>query len=264
MEAIVVLILGSLAIFVAVNVIKFALISTVQFIRVSFTLCLIVIFTQVVTLGVFEPFYSQFLPNRILTGSDVISNFIFLGVFTSIVALIFGRSLPFRLYGILAVIINISVIFFVMLIVFGTDGYEVLNVSLTNASEIDSFTVFSIYLNSLNISTFFLYGYDKFRAWIFPKSTIEYGVISPPPVDHWSQKLARWFETFAPWIKPPRVPEWILHWHSIFGGSIGAFFGQRFFRHKTKSKKFRPVFLKTVVVQILLLILIAVANSGAY
>ncbi|NJO98939.1 MAG: DUF1294 domain-containing protein [Pleurocapsa sp. CRU_1_2] len=75
-------------------------------------------------------------------------------------------------------------------------------------------------------------------------------------------KTARWFEKSAPWIKPPRVPEWILHWHSIFGGSIGGFFGQRFFRHKTKSEKFRPVFLRTIVIQVILLIVISVMNTS--
>ena len=149
-----------------------------------------------------------------------------------------------------------------MLIVYGTNGYDIFDIDLTNSSKIDSFTVFSIYLNSLNISTFFLYGYDKFRAWIFPKSTGINGIVSPPPLNHWSQKLARWFQNFAPWIKPPRVPEWILHWHTIFGGTIGAFFAQRYFRHKTSSQKFQPVFRKALIIQIILLIVIGVASAN--
>jgi hypothetical protein len=82
-----------------------------------------------------------------------------------------------------------------------------------------------------------------------------------PALNNWSQRLARWFENFAPWIKPPRVPEWILHWHSICGGSLGAAIAQYFFNHKTSKQTFRVVYLKTVGIQITILVTLFFVNQ---
>jgi len=77
------------------------------------------------------------------------------------------------------------------------------------------------FLLAINIVTFLLYGYDKFSA-----------------KNGWT-----------------RVPEWNLHALSILGGTLAGFGAQQFFRHKTHDASFRPVYITTVIIQIILLVL---------
>ena len=72
------------------------------------------------------------------------------------------------------------------------------------------------YLIAINISTFLLYGYDKF---------ISSG-------------------------KALRVPEWNLHALAILGGSPAGLASQKFFRHKTVKGSFQLVYWLIVVVQV--------------
>lgn len=46
-----------------------------------------------------------------------------------------------------------------------------------------------------------------------------------------------------------RIPETWLHLLALAGGTIGAFAGQQFFRHKTKKWKFRLIFITLAIVQ---------------
>lgn len=46
-----------------------------------------------------------------------------------------------------------------------------------------------------------------------------------------------------------RIPEAWLHLLALAGGTIGAFIGQQFFRHKTKKWKFRLIFIIIAVLQ---------------
>lgn len=69
---------------------------------------------------------------------------------------------------------------------------------------------------SINISTFIAYGADKNAA----------------------QKKA--------W----RIPEKDLHTLEFLGGWIGAFFGQRFFKHKTSKKSFQAMYKLMIVMEI--------------
>jgi len=73
------------------------------------------------------------------------------------------------------------------------------------------------YLLGANVITFVFYGYDKRQS---RKNSL-------------------------------RIPEIILHVLALLGGSLGAFLGQLFFRHKTKKLRFRIVFLAIVLLQIL-------------
>src|SRR5207249_3926096 len=50
-----------------------------------------------------------------------------------------------------------------------------------------------------------------------------------------------------------RVPELVLHGLAFAGGSLGAYAGMRFFRHKTIKGTFRIVFWTIAVLQIALL-----------
>ena len=76
------------------------------------------------------------------------------------------------------------------------------------------------YLFAINISTFLLYGYDKF---ISSKEGL-------------------------------RVPELTLHILAILGGSPAGLLAQKFFRHKTIKGSFQVVYWSVVVVQIALVL----------
>ena len=62
-----------------------------------------------------------------------------------------------------------------------------------------------IYLTTVNVVTFFMYGVDK-----------------------WKAKRSKW-----------RVSEAVLIWMAVFGGSIGAWLGMKAWHHKTQHKKFK-------------------------
>src|SRR5262245_46844811 len=76
-----------------------------------------------------------------------------------------------------------------------------------------------LWLLSVNLVTFGYYGYDKRQA-----------------------RRAG-----------PRVPEVVLHGLAIGGGTIGAYAGMAFFRHKTIKGPFRLVFWVVAVMQLLLI-----------
>jgi uncharacterized membrane protein YsdA (DUF1294 family) len=71
-------------------------------------------------------------------------------------------------------------------------------------------------LISLNVVTLALYGYDKRQAI----------------------------------LRGPRIPELALHVAALLGGSPGALLGQELFRHKTRKRSFRIVFVAIVLLQI--------------
>lgn len=62
-----------------------------------------------------------------------------------------------------------------------------------------------IYLGVINISTFIVYGIDKYKA-----------------------KKSKW-----------RIPEATLLWLAAAGGSLGAMLGMKVWHHKTLHKKFK-------------------------
>ncbi len=49
-----------------------------------------------------------------------------------------------------------------------------------------------------------------------------------------------------------RVPEFLLQLLALFGGSPGAYIGQKLFRHKTKKASFQLAFRLIVFLQIML------------
>ena len=75
------------------------------------------------------------------------------------------------------------------------------------------------HLISINLITFFYFGYDKHQA-IHRKS---------------------------------RIPEIFLHGLTLVGGSGGALLGQLTFRHKTRKRTFQIVFLSIIILQIAVL-----------
>ncbi|NUM33501.1 MAG: DUF1294 domain-containing protein [Candidatus Brocadiae bacterium] len=76
------------------------------------------------------------------------------------------------------------------------------------------------YLIAINLTTFFLYGYDKKAA------------------------LSEW----------RRVPEAILHALTFLGGTPFAFLAQKLFHHKTIKGSFRIVFWLIFLIQIVIIL----------
>ena len=75
-----------------------------------------------------------------------------------------------------------------------------------------------IYLVTINVLTFFLYGIDK-----------------------WKAKCSKW-----------RISEATLIWMAVFGGSIGALLGIKAWHHKTQHKKFKYGIPLILLVQLVL------------
>ena len=79
-----------------------------------------------------------------------------------------------------------------------------------------------IYLVTINIATFFVYGIDK-----------------------WKAKRSKW-----------RVTEAALLLLAVLGGSIGAWLGMKVWRHKTMHKKFKYGIPLIIIVQVAVVLLI--------
>jgi len=77
--------------------------------------------------------------------------------------------------------------------------------------------MFSYYL-VINGITFFVWGFDKFRA-----------------------KLQQW-----------RIPENTLYALIILGGGVGALLGMTVFRHKTRKPKFKVISVVSILVHIVI------------
>ena len=74
-------------------------------------------------------------------------------------------------------------------------------------------------LIGVNVVTLLLYGYDKRQAV----------------------------------VGETRVPESVLHAGALFGGTPGAWLGQRLFRHKTRKFRFQIVFGAIVLLQMVVI-----------
>lgn len=77
-----------------------------------------------------------------------------------------------------------------------------------------------IYLLVINITTFFTYGVDK-----------------------WKAKKSKW-----------RIPEATLLWLAVVGGSVGALLGIKIWHHKTLHKKFKYGVPAILIVQLVIVI----------
>lgn len=78
--------------------------------------------------------------------------------------------------------------------------------------------IFVIYLLTINLITFVMYGIDKLKA-----------------------KKAKW-----------RIPEATLLWMAVLGGSLGAWAGMQVWHHKTLHKKFKYGVPAIILLQIAL------------
>ena len=84
------------------------------------------------------------------------------------------------------------------------------------------------WLAAVNLVTFFYYGFDKWRA----------------------KNGGR------------RVPEASLHGLSLVGGSLGAFAGMKWFRHKTIKGRFRILFWGIILLQGAIIALVVILRAA--
>ena len=80
--------------------------------------------------------------------------------------------------------------------------------------------ILTVYLVTINVATFFVYGLDK-----------------------WKAKQSKW-----------RITEAALLLLAVLGGSIGAWLGMKVWHHKTLHKKFRYGVPLIIIVQIAVVI----------
>jgi len=202
---------------------------------------MIICLVYLIVLFVFDPLFKSCCEHICLSKMHVFIGIPIMGLIMLYLIFIYGKTPPFKLYGTVAILVNNSTVIYAIILLDKVFNPNTSNANATIFRGLNVASLLYIFLSSINILTFLFYGYDKLIAILFPKPEGEQSV---------TQILTKRKS------KVSRVPEWILHWHSIFGGSIGALFAQKLFHHKTKSEKFQPVYTNTLLVQVGLLIAI--------
>ena len=93
--------------------------------------------------------------------------------------------------------------------------------------ELNLLHIVLIYLVSINVVTFFMYGIDK-----------------------WKAKKSRW-----------RIRETALLGLAVLGGSIGAWLGMKVWHHKTQHKKFKYGVPAIITVQLALIVYFIISKK---
>ena len=93
--------------------------------------------------------------------------------------------------------------------------------------ELNLLHIVLIYLVSINVVTFFMYGIDK-----------------------WKAKKSRW-----------RIRETALLGLAVLGGSIGAWLGMKVWHHKTQHKKFKYGIPAIIIVQLALIVYFIISKT---
>ena len=93
--------------------------------------------------------------------------------------------------------------------------------------ELNLLHIVFIYLVSINVVTFFMYGIDK-----------------------WKAKKSRW-----------RIREAALLGLAVLGGSIGAWLGMKVWHHKTLHKKFKYGVPTIIIVQLALIVYFIISKT---
>jgi uncharacterized membrane protein YsdA (DUF1294 family) len=231
------------------------------FIKILLNVLIIFLLTQAAVWFGLYPLLKGHLNWLVFSMSQLVMVTAVIIISTLFLIITFGKSPPFRTYGVLAIIINNLIPITIISYIYSLSKNSGTSFQIPNLHSKEISFILSLYLTSINISTYSVYGYDKFRAWLFPKEEDREGSKSPR-LNHAAQEIAHWIEQFVPWVKTARVPEWILHWHSIFGGTLGACFAQQAFNHKTKKQPFQAVHRTILVTQIFLLIVTFVLAKG--
>jgi len=106
--------------------------------------------------------------------------------------------------------------------------------------ELNLLHIVLIYLVSINVVTFFMYGIDKWRSTS--------GRLLP--TGRKKAKKSRW-----------RIRETALLGLAILGGSIGAWLGMKVWHHKTQHKKFKYGVPAIIIVQLALIVYFIISKT---
>lgn len=117
-------------------------------------------------------------------------------------------------------------------------------------------TFFILYLASMILSSYFAENYLGWRVVVFSKIAFLLFILFHIPLINLftfcaygrDKQLAKKHE----W----RIPEAQLHTLELLGGTVGAFLGQKIFRHKNKKRSFLVTFWATIIIQISLVIFV--------
>jgi uncharacterized membrane protein YsdA (DUF1294 family) len=173
------------------------------------------------------------------------------------------RDINFRKYGTLAIALNFLMSTLPLWIMYETshegirDLQAELGIEPVESTSISLHAIVIPYWISINLSTFIFYALDKQIAIIFPKDS---------KLDEeldFIQTMGRKASDMMPFIRPSRIPERILHWHSYLGGSFGAYIARNFLRHKSSKEPFSSIFRRTIWIQILFLGAVFLINKFA-
>lgn len=96
--------------------------------------------------------------------------------------------------------------------------------------QITSTNLLYIYVATINVVTFFVYGSDKSKA-----------------------KAGKW-----------RIPEAHLIFLAVIGGSVGALFGMRMFHHKTRKPKFKIGVPAILIIQLIMIYFLFSGSAEVY
>ena len=115
---------------------------------------------------------------------------------------------------------------------------------------------FILYLVSMILSAYLAENYLGWKVALFSKTSFLLFILFHLPLINlftfWAYGRDKYLAKKHEW----RIPEIQLHTLEILGGTIGAFIGQKVFKHKYKKKSFLATFWATVVIQISLIIFI--------
>jgi len=106
--------------------------------------------------------------------------------------------------------------------------------------ELNLLHIVLIYLVSINVVTFFMYGIDKWRSTS--------GRLLP--TGRKKAKKSRW-----------RIRETALLGLAVLGGSIGAWLGMKVWHHKTQHKKFKYGVPSIIIVQLALIVYFIISKT---
>ena len=107
-----------------------------------------------------------------------------------------------------------------------------------------------LYAISMIAVAYFLENYWQIKVFLFSKKALSLFIIFHLILINFFTFLAYGKDKRLAQKGQWRIPEIQLHTLELLGGAIGAFCGQKFFRHKYKKKAYMATFFASIAIQI--------------
>ncbi len=146
------------------------------------------------------------------------------------------KNSPFKIYWITSAIIF-----------FGISTFLFWLKIIVEDSFLKSWSWWLLYFLAINVTTGFLYFWDKVNA-IGRENTLGY------KVNAGGRRNTSGHKNIASRKRVPRVPELVLHILALLGGSPTALLSQKIFHHKTSKQSFLLIYWLIVLIQIGLIV----------